>query len=96
MLKIHIHDQAEQDIVDIWYYTFEKWGEVQADKYHDQLDQEFRLIAEFPAIGKTCDYIRKGYRKYLIGSHFVFYRTSKAKVHIIRVLNEKMDYERHL
>ena len=31
--------QAEQDLLDIWLYTFNAWGERQTDKYLDELDQ---------------------------------------------------------
>lgn len=29
---------ADQDLVDIWLYTFSEWGEKQADKYLDDMD----------------------------------------------------------
>ncbi len=38
-LKIAKNVAAENDLVDIWIYSFNKWGVVQADKYIDQLDE---------------------------------------------------------
>ncbi len=93
MLKIHKHALAERDIINIWVYSFENWGRAQADKYHDQLDSAFALIAENPSIGVACDVVREGYRKYHVQRHLILYRFTKTTVHIVRVLGEEMDYE---
>jgi toxin ParE1/3/4 len=45
VLKIHKQVLAEQDIIDIWLYSFENWGQAQADKYLDELDSAFSLIS---------------------------------------------------
>ena len=93
MLKIHKQALAEKDLINIWLYSYENWGEPQADKYHDQLDAAFTLIAENPAIGAACDDVREGYRKYTVNRHLIMYRTSKTTLYIIRVLGEEMDYK---
>lgn len=92
MLNIHKQALAEKDLIDIWLYTFENWGETQADKYHNDLTEAFSTVALNPAIGTSCEDIRKGYRKYRINRHFIFYRVIDDTVHIIRVLGEEMDY----
>ena len=33
MHKIHIQNLAEEDLIDIWVYTFKNWGEDKADSY---------------------------------------------------------------
>jgi len=91
--KIHKQALAEQDIIDIWLYSFENWGRARADKYLDELDNAFSLIAKNPSIGVACYSVRKGYRKYHVNRHMVMYRFNKSTVHIIRVLGEEMDYE---
>jgi len=93
MLKIHKQALAEKDLIKIWLYSYDNWGEPQADKYLDQLDAAFTLIAENPAIGAACDDVREGYRKYSVNRHLIMYRTSKTTLHIIRVLGEEMDYK---
>ncbi len=96
MLRIHKQGLAEQDLLDIWLYTFEQWDEVQADKYLDQLGEAFLLIAEHPVIGKACDGIRPGYRRYYAERHIIFYTLGNDTVHIIRVLGAAMDFSQHL
>ena len=36
---------AEQDLIEIWLYTFHEWGEKQADNYIDDLDAAIKLLA---------------------------------------------------
>lgn len=37
MAKVILRQKAIDDLNDIWYYTFEKWSEKQADKYYATL-----------------------------------------------------------
>jgi len=96
MHTIHKQLLAQKDLKNIWFYSLKKWGENQADKYFDELEEGINLIATNPEIGFTCDYIRKGYRQFQINHHFVFYRITKVKIHIIRVLYDGMDFKTHL
>ena len=38
--------QAERDVIEIYRYTAAAFGLVQADSYHDKLDQAFRILAD--------------------------------------------------
>jgi toxin ParE1/3/4 len=42
------------------------------------------------------DDLRPGYRKYLVGSHVLFYRVTNTDVVVVRILHQRMDVERHL
>ena len=94
MLKIHKQTRAERDLIDIWLYSFQTWGEAQADKYHDELTNAFAAIAENPLIGISCEDVRQGYRKYHV--HLIFYRIAEDTLRIVRVLGEDMDYPQHV
>jgi plasmid stabilization system protein ParE len=58
---------AESDLIDIWRYSSEQWGEIQADKYLDELDCSIRKLADNPEIGLKRDYVRAGYRVLFVG-----------------------------
>jgi len=51
MRTIHVHGSAESDLIDVWRYSFEQWGELQADKYLDELDSGIRKLAINPESG---------------------------------------------
>ena len=96
MHKIHKQNLAEEDLIDIWVYTFKNWGEDKADSYLDELDNAFNLISENPFVGVNSDEIRKGYRQYHINRHIIFYFVSDEIIHVIRVLYDQMDFFKHL
>lgn len=96
MHRIHKQARAERDLTDIWLYTYEEWGEAQANKYFDELDAGIRRLAENPELGKRCDYIRAGYRSLRVGHHLVYYTVTPSIIRIVRVLHERMDVGWHL
>ena len=96
MLEIHKQALAEEDLIGIWCYAFEKWGVEQADDYLDQLNEGIAILAENPKIGTNCDQLRRGYRRYHIKHHMVYYRINPSQIDIVRILHEDMDSERHL
>lgn len=96
MLKIYKQVRAEDDLVDIWLYSFEKWGADQADHYLDKLDEGITRIAQDPAIGKACSHIRQGYRRLHVEHHLIYYWIGQGRIEVVRVLHERMDPDRHL
>ena len=88
--------RAKADVDGIWNYTVERWGERQAEIYLRLIGAAVASIAADPKVGRPCDDIRPGYRKYLVGSHVVFYRTTGKAVLVVRILHQRMDVERHL
>jgi len=91
-----LRPRAIADLEDIWDYSTETWGSVQAERYLRLINDCFRKIAENPKTGRSCDAIRKGYRKRNVGRHVIFYRTTKGGVDVVRILHERMDIDRHL
>ena len=88
--------KAEQDLIDIWVYTYERWGEAQADRYLDELDAGLRTLRRFPEMGADYSHVRTGYRRYSINHHRIFYRLTERSIEIVRVLHESMDPEPYL
>jgi toxin ParE1/3/4 len=88
--------RAQADIEEIWGYTAERWDEDQANHYVRLLRHGIEAIARDPRRGLPCDHIRPGYRKYPIGSHVVFFRVTEKMIEIVRILHQRMDFERHL
>jgi len=96
MLEIVIRPRARSDIKKIWRYTYDNWGEKQADVYTDALGQAIEEMIENPEMGNSIEHIRKGYRLYHFKHHFVIYRLSSTALDVVRVLGEKMDVKQHL
>lgn len=95
MRKLVKRPLAQQDIQKIWLYTYETWGEAQADKYLNELDMGIQTLAEHPERGVSREHIRAGYRSIHVYRHMVYYTFTDTLVRIIRVLHERMDPDRH-
>ena len=91
-----ISPRAQADIEDIWDYTAERWRDDQAARYIRALQAAIETIAADPQRGRSCEQIRAGYRKYSAGSHVIFFRMSAGGIDAVRVLHQRMDFERHL
>lgn len=89
--------RAKQDLQEIARFTEKTWGRAQRNLYIKQLDDAFHLLAETPMLGKACDDIKAGYRKFPQGSHVIFYKSGdQARIEIIRILHKHMDVDAHI
>ena len=97
-MKRHVilRPRALRDLEDIWDYTIANWGARQAESYVRQVNEAFEALAENPNLGRSCEQVRAGYRKYLVGSHIVFYRKVGDAVEVVRILHARMDVNRNL
>lgn len=96
MENIRFTRLAIEDLKAIGRYTQKVWGRVQRDTYLSKLDKAIKAITLKPGVGKKCDHIRKGYQKYHIGRHLIFYRSIDSSIGVVRILHERMDIENHL
>lgn len=88
--QVRISAEAENDIGQIAAYTAITWGWRQTNKYLTKLEDCFELLAGHPSVGRTCDSIRVGLRRFEIGSHVIFYFPEEGEILIVRVLHEHM------
>lgn len=98
MHKIIFSKRAEEDLEEIWFYTFSQWAHSQADTYHDALFAACLRLAKDTNLGASVDEIRMGYRKYLVKRHIIFFTVSHIdkSIFIVRILHQSMDIEWHL
>lgn len=93
MPQIYKQALAEQDLINVWLYTFETWGEKQADKYLDDLEQTMLLLAETPLICRERDELTPPVRIHHHSHHMIVYEAVPDGINIVRVLHESMDVE---
>lgn len=93
--QLLISKRAEADLLDIWLWTYERFGEAQADRYLDELGNGMGQCGAAPESGKDRRAIRAGYRSLLVGSHVLFYTYTDAEVIVRRVLHAGMDFDAH-
>jgi toxin ParE1/3/4 len=97
MPSFRVTRAAENDLIEIGRYTREHWSETQYRRYVTRLDDRFHLLAENPELGVACNDVQMGYRRYLEGSHVIFYRVVDAEiVEVVRILHQRMLPENHI
>lgn len=57
MPVIYKQTLAEQDLIDIWLYSWREWGQAQADTYLDDLEQALRLVVSVLNLTLSCVFI---------------------------------------
>jgi toxin ParE1/3/4 len=87
---VHISVEAEADIDSIAEYTKNTWGWRQTEQYLAKLEDGFELLAMNPLIGRPCDSVRNGLRRFEVGSHVVFYDSGTDCILIVRLLHRRM------
>lgn len=96
-MNFSLTQKAKSDLRAIALYTEKTWGREQRNLYIKQFDNAFHTLADNPSVGKTCEEIKAGYKKFPQGRHIIFYRAGTNHViEIIRILHERMDIETKL
>jgi toxin ParE1/3/4 len=93
--RFGLRPRAHADLDEIWDYTADRWGLDQAETYTRQLWKDIATVADRPKLGRECPEVRPGYRKFPSGSHVLFYRLTADGIDVVRILHQRMNYERH-
>ncbi len=97
MRSFDLTKSAQADLKSIAKHTHEHWGVRQRNAYLKEIDQVFHLLAKDPLMGRTCEEIREGYRKFPHGAHVIYYKLLAAEdLLIVRILQATMDVNSHL
>ena len=95
MGHVRVSSEAESDLDLIIAYTINTWGADQADRYLAQLENGFDLLGRNPSLGRSCDVLHAGLRRFEVENHVVFYLTEPDGILIVRVLHRSMLPARH-
>ena len=94
MSSFDLTKAARQDLKSIAKFTQERWGVRQRNTYLKEIDQVFRALAKNPVMGRACDEVREGYRKFPHGSHVIYYSEIESDpLLIVRILHVTMDVD---
>ena len=93
MYQAILRPLAEQDLNNIWLYSFQNWGEVQADRYFDQLSKAIELLGKTPLMCRERQEFTPPVRIHHHASHLIIYVAAEGGIDVVRVLHESMDIE---
>lgn len=93
MNQASLRPLAEQDLDNIWLYSFQNWGEVQADSHFDHLSKAIELPGKTPLMCRE----RRGFTPpvhiHHHPSHLIIYVATEGGMDVVRVVHESMDIE---
>ena len=82
---------AERDLAGIWDYTFETWGDDQADRYLEGIAACCERIAGGRATCTAFPEIDARLKSYRCEHHYIFFLADDEATIIIAFLHERMD-----
>lgn len=89
MAKYRISNTAKEDLIRIYQYGLDKYGEAQAEKYFDSFFKYFKIIAERPYSFESIDFIKPGYRRCVCGSDTIYYKINEDTVDIMTIIGRQ-------
>ena len=87
MVDYRLSGKADDNLNEIYLYSYQRFGEPRADDYLLDMEKCFIMLADQPRLGRQVDYIRSGYRRFDHGSHAIFYKIMDTGINIMRVLH---------
>ena len=94
MVAFRFSRRAETDLLSIGDYTLRTWGRRQAARYISEIEV-CRKLADNPALGRPCNDIRPGLRRFEHGKHVLFYRQEHTGILVSRILHQRMLPDKH-
>ena len=92
-MKLRIAKEAALDVDALWDYTAERWNPEQADTLVDTLEGKFRLLCEYPALGRSREELFPGLRSLPVRGFVILYQVFEGTLEIARVLHGARDIE---
>lgn len=97
MANYDLTNKANEDLNNIWDYTYDEWSEEQADKYYFELIDCCQFLADNPIFGRNYKEIENEIFGYLINKHIIFYqKITSENILIIRVLHSSIDLKNRI
>lgn len=84
--------KARDDLIEIYLYGFDVFGEAQADAYHDMLARSFDRLAGNPFLARERREIDPPVRIHPCGAHVIVYVEEAGGVLIVRIRHGREDW----
>jgi toxin ParE1/3/4 len=86
MPKIILSPLAQADIDEIWDHIARD-SIPDADRFVDQIERRFGLLADNPKLGSRQDALRPRLRRFAHASYLIYYRAIRSGIEVVRVVH---------
>ncbi|PSJ65792.1 type II toxin-antitoxin system RelE/ParE family toxin [Kumtagia ephedrae] len=87
MSRYRLSERADIDLLNIFIYGVENFGERQAKRYKGGLEGCFELLATQPRMGRLAGQFGTATRRHAHGSHVIFYEIEGDSILILTVID---------
>ncbi len=84
--------EAEKDLENIWFYSYETWSENHANSYVEILEDTFIRLAYMPEQTREFSDFNPPVRFFSSAKHIIIYRITGNFILIIRILGARQDW----
>ncbi len=95
MAVYDLSGKAEIDLAELYEFGIYKFGLSQARKYLYGMHEAFEILAENIDLGRDASEFIAELKRFSFQSHTIFYLHTATGIFILRVLSQRMDYERN-
>lgn len=81
--------RAEDDLLDMYIYGIERFGEAQGERYHIDMTACFALLATQPRMGREAATVAPGVRRHEHASHVIFYEEHGEGILILALVHAR-------
>ena len=92
MLKLEVSIEAENDLLDIWFYIAQDQP-ANADRYLEKLQQTALKLAETPGLGRDRAELAEGLKSFPVDRYSLYYLVTDTQIILVRVLPGDRDIE---
>ena len=96
MKRLELTEIARADLKSIRRYSTRTWGQHRTTQYMAALRDTMKSLLAGTAVTRSRDDLRPGLRMAASGRHCIFFEADESRVLVVRVLHDRMDYQRHL
>jgi toxin ParE1/3/4 len=94
--RLVLTEIARADLAKIRRYSARTWGRDQTSKYMDALRDAMKGLVRGTVLARARGDLRPGILMAKSGRHYIFFQKNDARVLVVRVLHDSMDFPRHL
>jgi toxin ParE1/3/4 len=91
-----LSSKAEIDLAEMYEFGIYKFGITQAQKYFYDMHEAFEILAENANLGRDASEFIENLKRFSYKAHTIFYLQIASGIFILRVLNQRMDYDWNL
>lgn len=96
MKRLEFTEIARADLKSIHRYSQRTWGTERTAQYIAALRDTMKGLVAGIIVSRLRDDLRPGLHMATSGRHCIFFEEDQSRALVVRVLHERMDYQRHL